>query len=171
MFKNYFTVAMRNLIRHKVYSTINILGLAVGIALCILIFLFVRYEWRYDAFHQNGDRIYRVLSTYKGDDGSLSWSSARAPLGPLLKATFPEIERAVRFFRWQRSRVTRGDQTFRASVTLVDPDVFHMFSFPLAQGDPDRALRDEHSVVISQEMARKYFGDEDPIGKTLVIHT
>ena len=168
MLRNYLIVAVRNLLRHKLYSAINVVGLAVGIALCILIFLFVADEWSYDAFHQNGDRIYRVVTSRKLDDGRVSWSSGRATLGPLLRGSFPEIERMVRYGN-ARSRVTREEETFRESVTFVDPEVFEVFSFNLERGDPDQALRSDHSVVISKRIAQKYFGNGDPVGRALVI--
>lgn len=172
MFKNYFTTAIRNLLRQKVYAFINVFGLAIGIAFCILIFLFVHNEWTYDTFHTKSDRIYRLIHSKTLNDGRVFWSTGpRAALGPLLKRTFPEIEGMVRFMGNSRTRVTLENQTFIENVTHIDPDGFRMFSFSLKNGTLDKAFSTDQSLVISQKMAQKYFGDKDPIGKTLEIQS
>ncbi|OGG56037.1 MAG: hypothetical protein A3F84_16080 [Candidatus Handelsmanbacteria bacterium RIFCSPLOWO2_12_FULL_64_10] len=169
MFKNYLTVAFRNLLRHRVHSAINIAGLAVGIAFCILTFLYVRHEWSYDTFHKNADSIYRVYRVGKRPDGEKTVNGGtQYPVGPALQAHFPEVRQMVRFER-SRATVTGENRSFPESVVFTDPAVFEMFSFPLLRGNPETALKDKSAVVISEEMAQKYFGDQDPIGKRLSI--
>ena len=164
MFQNYLKIAYRNLVRHKIYSFINISGLAIGIAFCVLAFLFVRNEWTYDAFHENADRIYRVYR-----DGYPTGPSVAVPdvVGPMLSEAFPD----ARFVRINQHRglVQHGDQEIRELFHCADPAILEVFSFPLVKGDPATALKDPHHVVITETMAQKYFPEEDPIGKTLSI--
>ena len=164
MFQNYLKIAYRNLVRHKIYSLINISGLAIGIAFCVLAFLFVRNEWTYDAFHENADRIYRVYQ-----DGYPIGLSSGVPdvVGPMLSEAFPN----ARFVRINRRRglVQHGDQEIRELFHCADPAILEVFSFPLVKGDPATALKDPHHVVITETMAQKYFPEEDPIGKTLSV--
>ena len=163
MFRNYLTVALRNLFRQKLYSSVNILGLAVGMACCTLILLFVRDEWRYDRYHPHSERIYRVTRSGK---------TARTPfpLADVVRGDFPEVRQVVRFsFLWQRT-VGHGNKRFKEEAFVyADPNVFEVFAFPLAKGNPQRALEKPLSIVITQEMARKYFGEGDPLGKVLRV--
>ncbi len=169
MFKNYVKIAARNLFKQKVYSFINIFGLAIAIAFCILIFLFVRDEITHDSFHNKSDRIYRVIILKKQDDGGMaSHASTPPPLGPALLQEFPEVAHMARFKKRGDVVVYQG-RSSRESITLAGPDFFKMFSFPLIQGDPQTVLQDRNSVVLREEVAKKYFGDEDPIGKILSI--
>ena len=181
MIKNYLKIAYRNLVRYKIYSFINISGLAIGIAFCILTFLFVRNEWTYDAFHENADRIYRVYaeSSEAGADGTFS-RSAEMPvaLGPALAEAFPDISAYVRLSQQRMhrvservTRVTYKGVSFDEKILLADPAFFDVFSFSLKIGDAQTALRKKNSVVISQEIARKYFGDDNPLGKQLAIRS
>jgi putative ABC transport system permease protein len=165
MFKNYLKVALRNIRQHKGYSLINIVGLAVGIACCILILLWVQDELSFDSFHKNGDKIYRVLQDVHLDR-DVTWAINQGPLGPALKEDIPEI---VNFTRGtaRRFRIKYDDKRFDEIVEFADPSLFEMFDFPLVKGDPKKALTDPHSIVISEDMAVKYFGSEDPLGKVL----
>ena len=163
MLRNYLIVAYRNLMRHKVYSLINVAGLSIGIAFCILTFLYVRHEWTYDAFHENADRIYRVYTeTGFGQSGMTP-----DPLGPALEAAFPDI-RAVRI-GGGASSVKEGDRSLGRSIYFADPTILEVFTFPLLKGDPATVLEDPSSLVITDAAARQYFGDEDPIGKVLSV--
>ena len=168
MFKNYLTVALRHLQRHKVYTVINVSGLAIGIAFCILTFLFVQNEWTYDAFHEKADRIYRVYRTDINKDGSVDRPQpVRIPMAPLLKDLLPDVESFVRFTGGRDQHFKLGDQIFSGKRYIADPEIFEVFDFPLKWGDPNTALSDLNGIVLSDEMARKFFGDANPIGKVL----
>jgi len=166
MIRNYIKIALRNLSRHKGYSLINIAGLAIGMACCILILLWVQDELSFDRFHENADSIYRVIQDIKFSDHSTTWAITQGPLGPSLKEDFPEI---VNFTRvtGRRFRLAYQDNSFDEVLGMADGSIFEMFTFPLIEGDPQTALSDPHSIVLTEEMARKYFGDEHPIGKVL----
>lgn len=169
MFKNHLKVALRYLFQHKGYSLINIAGLAVGMACCILILLWVRDEISYDRFHENAENLYRINSRDSENPEGIIVSSSFA-VAPKLKALFPEIALYSRFW-YYGSMVEFRHKRFRTHnrFCIVDPAFFQMFSFPFLKGDPAKALRDRHSVVITQETARKIFGHEDPMGKLLKI--
>jgi putative ABC transport system permease protein len=169
MFRNYIKIAARNLFKQKVYSFINIFGLAIAISFCILIFLFVRDEVTHDSFHQKADQIYRVNILSKEDDGSMSpHAMTPPPLGPAFQEEFPEVVHMVRFKKRGDVVIFQG-QSSRESITLADPDFFKMFSFRLLQGDPQTVLEDRNSVVLREEVAKRYFGNQDPMGKVLSI--
>ncbi len=130
----------------------------------LLTFLFVRREWTYDAFHENADRIYRVYRVNTGFEPSGITSDA---LGPALAEAFPEV-RSVRI-KWGASSIMQGDRSFQGDFRFVDPAILEVFTFPLLKGDPATVLEDPYSVVITETVARKYFGDEDPLGKVLSV--
>ncbi len=159
MFRNYLIVAVRNVLRQKLYAFINVFGLAIGLACCILIFLFVRHEWQYDAFHENSDRIFRVIGQETRPDGRVGFSTLHpASLAAALKKEFPGVVRASGFMR-SRTQVSYQEVFFRESFGLVDADFLEIFSFPLLAGDPSTALRRPDGVVISETVARKLFGN------------
>lgn len=169
MWRNYLKVALRNIANQKEYSLINILGLSIGMASFILIFLFIRHEMSYDRYHENADRIFRVAR----EDAMSSKRTALTPnpIAPELAREFPEIVCAVRINDIHRKVLVGYQNRFfkEDHFVLTDPDVFRMFSFPLLKGNPDTALKDKSSLVISEEMAEKYFGNEDPVGRTLNV--
>lgn len=169
MLRNYFTVAVRNLLRNKVYSAINILGLAIGMACCLLIILFVQEQFSYDRGFENSDRIYRVIrETRTKDTGPRYTSNTLGQLGPALQREFPEIERTARLYvRW--NLVSYGDKGFMQYVCLVDPGFLDFFEYRLKGGDATRVLSQPYSVVITEAMAKKLFGDEDPVGKVISV--
>ncbi len=169
MFKNYIKNALRNIKRHRGYSFINIFGTAVGIACSIIVLLYVFDELSYDKYHKNADRIYRVRVRYTLD-GEISTDTTYSPelLASTLQNEFPEIEAAARFtnygfpvFRY-RDKVFSEEKVFRA-----DNSIFDIFSFEFISGDPEKALIDPHSIVLTQSSAKKYFGKENPIGKVI----
>ncbi len=166
MIKNYIKIALRNIKRHKGYSLINIAGLAIGIACCILILLWVQDELSYDRFHENAGDIYRVIQDINFTDHSTTWSITQGPLGPSLKNDFPEIIKATRI-TGRGLRLTYENKSFDEGVGMADGSIFEMFTFPLVKGDPATALSDPLSIVLTEEMVEKYFGDEDPLGKTI----
>ncbi|MFC1492985.1 ABC transporter permease [candidate division KSB1 bacterium] len=170
MFKNYFKIALRNISNHKVYSFINITGLSIGIACCILILLYVQYELSYDKYHENADNIYRVSREWWNSDGSTSLHLGQvAPSGGYhLKQDFPEILEMVRFVNIGGMKVTYKDKTFvENDIYGADEGTFRMFSWKLLKGDPKTALSQPNSGVITESIAEKYFGDEDPMNKVL----
>jgi putative ABC transport system permease protein len=172
MFRNYLKIALRNLLRHKVFSAINILGLAVGMAGSILILLFVRAELGYDRFHANADRIWRVTREWVNEDGatSLHLGFVAPPIAPLLANDFPDIQRAVRIQTPGSLLVSREDRHYMEErVIFADRDFFEIFTFPLIKGDPATALKDPYSVILTERTAKKYFGDEDPMGRTVKV--
>src|SRR5690606_21614677 len=151
----------------KGYSVINAFGLADGMACCLLILLYVQDELAYDRFHERAGRIYRVTSDLHVGAQEASLASSMNPLGPVLERTFPEVERAVRVGQFKdQTLVRRGDRVFyEDDFYFADPQVFDVFTFPLVSGDPATALAAPGSVVIDEDMARKYFGAEDPLGQ------
>ncbi|MGD8535796.1 MAG: ABC transporter permease [Candidatus Aminicenantes bacterium] len=171
MFKNYLKTAIRNLTRHKGYSLINIAGFAIGIACCILILLWVQDELSFDRFHENLDNLYRVVEEQHYSDGTI-FSIARTPypVGPALVADYPEIMKFTRFTPYGRTLLESGDKSFyERSFAFADPSMLEMFSFPLLKGDADTALSETNAVLISEDMAKKYFGDEDPVGRVITM--
>ncbi len=173
MYRHYFTIARRNLLRNKVYSLVNVGGLAVGIAASLLILHYVRYELSYDRFHAQAERIYRVqYDNYQ--NGQLTFQSAAAvpAVGPALKDNFPEVIDYVRFFPISGIMTYVDAQgnpvSFREQkLQIATPSALSMFSFPLRAGDAETALDGINKVVLSESAARRYFGKEDPMGKTL----
>jgi len=169
MFKNYLKIAVRNLFRHKVYSLINISGLAVGIASSILIYLYVHNEMTYDTFHRNADQIYRVYRIEKSPGGGEAYSATTPnPLPRTLRNDYPDLAHVVSFFGTEFP-VTSNGKTFKERGLCTDPTVFEMFTFPFLRGNPETALENVNSIVITEDLAEKFFGDTDPIGKTLTI--
>ena len=171
MLKNTFKTGWRVLVRQKWYALVNGLGLAIGMTCFILISLYVSDEVNYDRFHRNAGRIYRLLEFIEEEDRGEHSSSNPFPTGPTLAADFPHlIESQVRFFDWQLPSLTLQyeDNKFNESgIYFVDSTVFQVFDYPLLAGDPEKALSKPNAIVVTREFARKYFGSEDPMGKTI----
>jgi predicted permease len=166
MFANYLRTAWRNLVKHKVFSFINIAGLAVGMACCILIFLWVKDELSFDRFHQDHERLYRAVNRQEGQ-----WiTSSGWALAPTLKREFPEIRKATRFCD-RNVLFSFEDRSLNKTVAFVDPDFLEMFRFPLRKGDPRSALTANQSAVITATAAKAIFGTTDPLGKILRINS
>ena len=162
---NYFKVAARALRREKLYAAINIAGLSVGMACFILIGLWVKNELSFDRFHENKERIFRVLNQTR--EGRLIATPTYA-LAPELKNSYPEVEEFSRVWSWQASLVTRGKRRFQEfKIGLADPGFFRMFSFPFVEGNAETALQSKNSVVLTEATARKYFGQEKALGEIL----
>jgi len=171
MLRSYLIVALRNIRRQKLYTFIEIFGLSIGIAACILIYLFIVDELSFDKFHENGDRLFRVVRVQydkktKTETGRQQFMPT--PTGPELKKTSPEITHQSRFVNGSGT-VRFEENLFWETISLVDSDFFDMFSFPLIKGDPKKALSESHSVVLTRSGADKYFGDEDPLDKILTL--
>lgn len=169
MLKNYLKIAFRSLFRSKTHSIINILGLGIGIACCILIVLFVKEEWTFDKFHSKADRIYRVWAREDyGKDEVFFYTVTPFPMGPTLKDNFEEVLYHVRINNI-RPQVKVGDDLFSEQVTIGGQDFFKVFDFVTAKGETTRALDGANNVVITEQVATKYFGDTDPINKVISI--
>jgi putative ABC transport system permease protein len=170
MFLHYLKTGFRQLIRQKMYAAINIFGLAVGLTCSILIFLYVSDELSFDNFHRQENTIFRVLSRFHESDGSIRSRGPALPaaLGEPLKDYFPEIRHIIRFAE-NRGVVRYGQNIARERVYFTDPPLFQVFSFPLAKGQPDTVLADRHSLVITEKASMRYFGKEDPLGKTMTL--
>jgi ABC-type antimicrobial peptide transport system permease subunit len=170
MFKNYFKIVLRQMNRQKGYSFINISGLAIGMACCIIILLWVQDELSYDRFHENADHIYRVNKIWR--KGEIAhYATTPAPLAKALKEEFPEINNSARFDPAGQMIVAHEKTTFyENNGAYADQSFFKLFTFPFVKGDPGTALSNPSSIVITENMADKYFGTQDAIGKTLRIN-
>jgi putative ABC transport system permease protein len=169
MFQNYLKIAFRALWRNKIHSSINVLGLSLGIACCVLIALFVRDEWTFDTFHTKANRIYRVFVKEDwGENQQFFNTTTPMPMGPALKDNLPEVESFTRFVAIN-TMVKVGAKQFSEGVVLADRSVFSVFDFDLLQGEREVALRDQHNMVITPQIAEKYFGQTDPVGQTLSV--
>ncbi len=170
MLKNYFLIALRNLRKHRFYTAINILGLAIGIASCLIIVLYVKDELSFDRHHEGADRIYRVDCEIVFGPNHLRLATAPGPLAETFKMEFPEIEASARFWSNGSMLFKRIDQnTKERDVILADSSIFSVFTIPLIQGNPKKALTDPFTMVISKKAADKYFPNENPIGQTLIV--
>jgi len=172
MLKNYFKITWRNLTRHRSYAIINILGLAIGIAACLLILQYVYYELSYDQFHTKKDRVYRVIQD-RYDNGKLStqWAAGAFAAGRNFKDAFPEIEDYVSMTGRGASVIKEGERIIKLERTyFASESFFRLFSYPLVQGDPQTALKELNSAVISESSAKKLFGTEKALGKTIRIN-
>ena len=171
MFRNMIKTGLRNIQRHKGYTAINLTGLAVGLTVCILIFLWVQEELSYDRFHTNAHRIYRVIEHEELSSGEiLSYTQQSPELAAVLKKDHPEIEESVRFEILSDRLVRFGERQFyEKGFAFADPKFLTMFTFPLKIGDPDIALADPSSIIISEKIANKYFDNQSPVGKTITV--
>lgn len=176
MLRSYLKLALRSLFRYKMHSSISVLGLAIGFACFIVVFVFIAHEMSYDAFHENAERLYRVRDDII--EKRTSTRHGRASIGhsmaPLLKSDFPEIEAIVRVCRGYHGKsvmsVHYQDKHFlEDQVYFADPTFFEFFSFPLMEGDAQTALEAPYSIVLTEQTASKYFGSDSPMGKTLHI--
>src|SRR3954471_3645890 len=150
MFKSYFKIALRSLWKHKTFSLINVLGLAVGMTACFLIFLYVRFETSFDNFHSKADRIYRVVSEVRTPTETIQTGLTTTPVAINMKRDFPEVEEAVRLGR-DGFLVRKGNVKFQeTNSVLADSGLFKVFDFPLIEGDRNTALKEPMSIVLSQ---------------------
>ena len=170
MIKNYLKTAFRSLFRNMQFTAINILGLALGLAACLLMTGYVIHELSYESRHVHKDRIFRVNGRFSMGGGSVNNAAVVAPLGPAIKESLPEVEEAVRIAGKYDLTLTAGDAGFKEKkVYFTEPQAFAVFTFPLVRGNPQKALEAPFSLVIDEFLAHKYFGNEDPIGRTIKI--
>jgi ABC-type antimicrobial peptide transport system permease subunit len=169
MFKNYLKIAWRNITRSKGYALINIGGLGIGIAASILILIWVQFELSVDRFHENLDRIYAVWRNAEMQGEVLSWDYTPAPYAPALKEQYPEVEAVARITEWDPQLLTVGENSFYEETTFTEPGFFQMFSFEALEGDPVTALAEPESIVLTESVAKKLFGDQSAIGKSVKV--
>ncbi len=164
MLKNYFKITLRNIRKHMIHSFINISGLSIGLACSLIIMLWVQHELSYDRFHENADRLYRVV--HSSDDGDVHGTYLPGPLAAHLRENFPEIKNATSFKSWEM-KIAFNKKSFSCIGSYINPSFFSMFSFPFEKGEPKTALSAPNSVLITKNLAAKLFGQDDPIGKTV----
>lgn len=170
MLKNYLKVALRHYQKHKSYATLNLLGLAVGYAAFGLILVYVHYESSFENFHTQSERIFRPTYEYANKDFHVHWARVPVDFINQLPADIPEIETLIRFQNQERKYIRVGEDKFRPDhAYTTDAEVFQVFGFQLVNGDPATALASPNSVVISRDVAQKYFGTEDAIGKEIFV--
>ncbi|QMU26725.1 ABC transporter permease [Adhaeribacter radiodurans] len=168
MFQNFFKIAIRNLLRRKAFSAINIFGLALGMATCLVITLFVANEWNYDRFNQKADRMVRVIFKGSIQGEKMAEAHVMPPVAQTLLADYPEVQEATRLRNYGSPRVIYQNKSFRENAfAFVDSNFFEVFTLPFVQGDPKTALAEPNTIVISEEVAHKYFGKANPMGKIL----
>ena len=170
MFKSYFILALRNHLRNKFYTVINVAGLAIGIASCIIIMIFVKHELGYDSFNENADRIYRVNTELRFGAMHKRLAEAAPLLSDLFPQSYPEVESSVRLWRWGNSAFRLPDQieTIQEEVICADSTLFNIFTLPLLEGDPRTALSEPQSIAISKSTAAKFFPEGNALGKLLI---
>ncbi len=167
MLKNYIITALRNLLKNKGFSVINILGLSIGLASFMLISLYVYHELTMDSYHKNANRIYRIVENLRTENELLFQSVSSPPMGPMIAHDFPEVQAFVRFT--QNGVLVRKDNLsyYEEDCYLADSSVFDIFSFKVLKGNAKTALTEPNTTVLTESAARKYFGDKDPLGQTL----
>jgi ABC-type lipoprotein release transport system permease subunit len=167
MFKSYLKVALRNLYRNKLYSILNIVGLGVAIGCCIVAYVNYEFSQSYDTFHENAGEIYTVNSYKILNNNRQNWSLIPLPMITAIKRDIPGIEKYSRISA-SRGTLKYEDKVFSEVFHYADEDFFEMFTFPLKYGNKD-ALKDKRSIILSEEIAEKYFGEKNPLGKQMVL--
>lgn len=181
MFRKNLIITLRTFLKQKAFLTINILGLTIGLACSVFILLWVQKEFRFDKFHENYDKIYLLRQTFTLEDGEYTTDRVGGVYANLLKQNFPEVIESSRFITMSEvailyqpngnedstSNIKNEKLFIENNVCGVDPSLFHIFTFPFLKGNPEAALSDPYSIILTMEMAEKYFGNEDPIGKTI----
>lgn len=172
MLKNYFIITLRNIRKHTLHSVINVAGLSLGLFVCLLIFLWVQNELKYDRFHVNKDNIAQVYSeTQYSIDSTQTFMGSYYPLAKILKQECPEVREAVRYETTTGISLRFQEKQFsNDTVGLTDPAFFDVFSFSFIKGNPETAIDNNYSVVLTEKMAQKYFGNNEPMGKTLTLN-
>ncbi len=167
MIKNYLKIAWRNLWKNKLFSLINIIGLAVGVACCILIFLYVQNELSYDTFNDKADRIYRVTSHIIQENKDEYFAPTSPITSKKIQAAFPEVEKIVRFNFARRPVAYKEKRFYDTKILYADSTLLDIFNFPLTEGNPKKALSAPYTIIVTEKIAKKYFGSEPALGKML----
>ena len=171
MLRNYLLIALRSFRKYKAFTLINLLGLSIGLACAILIYLFIEHEFSFDAFHANAERIYRVVAVEKDLNEEIEDYTITQPypLGPAMQEDLPEVESFVRTSFAVSKFIKKGSEVYEEEFVFADSTLFQVFSFPLVYGHANYALIHPHAVAISEQAAEKYFGDVNPVGQVLSI--
>lgn len=168
MIRNYLKTAIRNLLRSPMYTLINIFGLTIGITCSLMILIFIKHEFSFDRFHNKKDNLYRLVFELVTPEGSTTSPQMTAPVGPTMVEAFPEVVSSTRFSSREDGYFSYDEKVFREEgLFYADSSLFQMFSFELLSGDPNTALAKPYSVVLSEETARRIFGEKDPLGETI----
>ncbi len=183
MLKNYIKIAIRNLVKHKLYSLINVFGLAIGLASCLIVIGHISYELSFENFHENKDRIYRVNGHFAAEDAEVYSAQVMSPLGPALAEEIPEVERAAVFRLLGNLDLKMGEEGFvpeekfrshgyehGENVLCANPDFLEVFTFPLIRGDPKTALREPFSILITEGAAQEHFEGKNPVGQKIKLN-
>lgn len=166
MFQNYLKIALRNLRRNKMYSFINIVGFSLGIACCLAIMLWVQFQWSFNRFNTNIDRIHQVLRIQKVSNAVNVYRPMSGPFAEAAKADIPEIERVAQFLP-EQNVLAVGNTIFREKGMYGNSDIFSVFSFPLLSGNAATIMDEPNSVALSETLAQKLFGRRDVVGQTV----
>ena len=170
MLKNYFKTAFRHLVKNKTFSFINIAGLSIGIAVCFIIMMYVQNELSFDHFNKNADRIVRVVFKADINGGKIFEANVMPPVAQAMKKDYPEVQDATRLQTAGAPKITYKNKSFKEDeMGFVDPNFFNIFTLPLIEGDAKTALQQPNTIIITKAIAKKYFGNEDPLSKTLVF--
>ena len=168
MIKNLLKTAFRSIVRDKGYSLLNVLGLTIGITSSIFLFLYILDELSYDQYHENKKNIYRVITHIKEVDDEFTWVVAQIPFAPTVRDKYPEVTKVVRFFGTGRALFEKGDKSFyEEDIMVSDSAIFEVFSYNFIQGNPETALHEPYSIVLTKDLAIKYFGTELALGEDL----
>lgn len=171
MILNYLKITLRNIIRNKTYSLINILGLAVGLASCVIIYLFISYETSFDKFYSKAGRIYAVAVEEKHPSGTQFLLGTQFPFAEAMRTDFPELEAVTRIYEGEETQVTVGTQVFtEENILFTEPEFFKMFDVQYSLGDQSNPFADPNSILLTEDVANKYFGSESPIGKIIKLN-
>lgn len=169
MLKNYIKIAFRNISKQKGYAFINTIGLAIGMGICLFLFLLTQYAFTFDQYHENSDRIYRIADKINQQNGNvLDVAISPSPWGNAMVTDFPEVEKSVRFLN-RGAAIQYEDKILRQGVTYVDEGIFDVFTYDFKYGNPEGALANPSSIVLTEDMSIRYFGEENPVGKTLLL--
>ena len=170
MLKNYFKIAWRNFKKQRTFSIINVLGLSLGIASCFIIMLYVQDELSYDRFNNNADNIVRVIFKADISGGKINESVTMAPVAETMKKDFPEVQDATRIANQGAPKIIIENTTYKDDqFAFVDPNFFNIFTLPMIEGDAKTALSQPNTIVITQSIAKKYFGNDNAMGKIIAI--
>jgi len=169
MFRNILVTTFRYFLKHKAYSFTNIFGLAIGLATCILIFLFVQDELSYDQFHRDAENIYRLEPHWVGQGEDSHWAASQGSIIPAVTARYPEIVSGLKFHKsYGTAVISYEENTFREyGILMADSNFFDLFSFELLQGNPKTCLTGPEKIVLTETTAKRYFGDKDPMGEMI----
>ncbi len=173
MLKNYFKIALRSLLKQKVYAFLNIIGLTIGITSSLLIFLFIHDELTYDLNHKNADQLYRLQGSYHlpNDGGMEHYATAGAVVGEMILKDYPEVKQIMRVIRMQNRVIEKPvtEENLYETVFAADSNIFKMFTFPFIAGNPETALLEPYTLVLTEQAATKFFGRTNILGETLYL--